>query len=74
MPRTFVERYTKPPVNACKSNPLCINMGNVPLLKNVRTGLIDPTTPQSAMTRKSYLGKKQTLVVSLLRLFRDRTK
>jgi hypothetical protein len=65
--RTFVERYTKPAVNPCKTNPLCIDMGKIPLLKNVRRGLVDPDTPSSAMSRTSHQGKKQTLVVSLAR-------
>lgn len=34
------------------------------LLKNVRTGLIDPDTPKSALTRKSFLGEDLALVFS----------
>ena len=37
---------------------------NEPLLKNLRTGLIDPDTPESAMSRTSYDGTKQVLVFS----------
>lgn len=33
-------------------------------MKNIRTGLIDPDTPDSAMTRKSHDGTKQVLVFS----------
>ena len=36
----------------------------MPLLKNLRTGLIDPATPQSAMSRISVDGTKQVLVFS----------
>jgi len=43
---------------------MCIDVGQVPLLQNVRTGLIDPKTPSSALTRKSILGKTQKLVFS----------
>jgi hypothetical protein len=42
---------------------MCINVGDVPLLKNLRTSLIDPTKPSSAKTRTSHSGTKQNLVV-----------
>lgn len=35
-----------------------------PLLTNLRSGLIDPDTPDSAMTRTSADGSKQVLVFS----------
>ena len=35
-----------------------------PLLQNLRTGLIDPDTPKSAMTRKSFSGEELVLVFS----------
>ena len=35
-----------------------------PLLKNIRTGLIDPNTPQSAQTRKALNGTEYKLVFS----------
>ncbi|GAB7352786.1 hypothetical protein MBLNU459_g3408t1 [Dothideomycetes sp. NU459] len=60
---TFVQKYTKPTTNACSSNPDCIKEG-VSLLKNLRTGLIDPATPSSAMTRQSVNGKTMKLVFS----------
>lgn len=41
---------------------MCIR-SDVALLKNVRTGLIDPATPSSVMTRKSVNGKTLNLVV-----------
>ena len=37
------------------------------LLKNVRTGLIDPATPDSVKTRKSVNGKTLNLVVRRIR-------
>jgi len=62
---TFVEKMFNPEGNACSSNPDCIDVGHkIPTLKNIRTGLIDPDTPKSAMTRKSYTGKTQNLVFS----------
>jgi beta-glucanase (GH16 family) len=49
----------------CTNNPLCIpGKENEPLLTNLRSGLIDPDTPQSAMTRKSHDGSTQKLVFS----------
>ena len=56
---------TAPERTPCTGNPLCIlGKENEPLLKNVRTGLIDPDTPKSAMTRKAHDGSKQVLVFS----------
>ncbi|KAF2256984.1 glycoside hydrolase family 16 protein [Trematosphaeria pertusa] len=62
---TFVHVITQPEQTPCTNNPLCIEgKENEPLLKNIRTGLIDPDTPDSAMTRKSHDGTKQVLVFS----------
>lgn len=62
---TFVDKMTKPEKGPCDGNPLCIKgKENVPLLQNIRKGLIDPDTPNSAMTRTSYEGKTQKLVFS----------
>lgn len=61
---TFVHKLTTPEVGPCTNNPMCINVGDVPLLKNLRTSLIDPTTPSSAKTRTSHSGTKQNLVFS----------
>ena len=58
-----MQRYTTSP-NPCKDNPLCINNGKVELLKNIRTGLIDPDTPDSAKSMTSYDGKTLNLVFS----------
>ncbi|MCJ1370381.1 hypothetical protein MMC20_001594 [Loxospora ochrophaea] len=41
-----------------------VNDQAYPLLENVRSSLIDPTTPQSAMTRSSYDGSELELVFS----------
>jgi beta-glucanase (GH16 family) len=47
------------------NNPLCIaGKQNEPLMSNIRRKLIDDDTPQEAMTRTSYDGKKQVLVFS----------
>jgi beta-glucanase (GH16 family) len=62
---TFVDKMTKPEIGPCTNNPLCIKgKESEPLLQNLRRGLIDPDTPESAMTRTSYEGKKQKLVFS----------
>lgn len=65
--RSFVRQKTggvvlKPP-SGCDINHNCLSE-SVPLLKNVRSGLIDPDTPQSAMTRKAYDGTELKLVFS----------
>lgn len=49
--------------NSCKDDPNCIKSG-VALLKNVRTGSIDPDTPSNVMTRTGQNGKQQYLVFS----------
>jgi len=41
-----------------------VNNVKYALLQKVRTGLIDPDTPKSAMTRKSFLGEDLALVFS----------
>ncbi|MCJ1267455.1 hypothetical protein MMC22_007340 [Lobaria immixta] len=60
---TFVQKYTEPP-DPCKTDPDCINGGHQPLLKNIRTGLIDPDTPKSALTKKGADGSTLKLVFS----------
>ena len=56
---------TEKGVGPCTNNPLCIKgKEHEPLLTNLRKGLIDPDTPQYAMTRKSYDGSTQKLVFS----------
>ena len=41
-----------------------VNDVKYPLLQNLRTGLIDPDTPKSAMTRQSFGGEELVLVFS----------
>lgn len=60
-----MQKYTEPP-DPCKTDPDCINGGHQPLLKNIRTGLIDPDTPKSALTKKGADGSTLKLVVRLI--------
>ncbi|KAK6439856.1 beta-glucan synthesis-associated protein [Oleoguttula sp. CCFEE 5521] len=61
---TFVQKAIKPAgSDLCKLDPNCLK-GNVATLKNVRTSLIDPDTPKSAMSRKDTNGNTQNLVFS----------
>jgi len=61
--RTSVrEAVGVPDDSLCKNDPDCLS-ANVPLLKNVRTSLIDEDTPDSVKTKTSNDGKKLTLVV-----------
>ena len=48
---------------SCSQNPLCLQ-NDATLLKRMRTGLIDPDTPDSAMSRTSSTGGSQSLVFS----------
>jgi hypothetical protein len=43
---------------------LCLDVGERPLLQNIRKGLIDPDTPEDAMYKKNADGKVWQLVVS----------
>ena len=63
--RTFVRTYTDPP-DPCKSDTNCVGDGKAPLLKNVRTSLIDPDTPKSAHTKTAADGSTWNLAVSLV--------
>lgn len=45
---------------------LCLDVGERPLLTNLRHGLIDPDTPAEAMTKKSADGKEWNLVVGVV--------
>jgi hypothetical protein len=67
MHRTFIRDKIDPIRGACKVNPLCIDVGPIPLMKNIRTDLIDPATPQSARKMKSGDGKDLKLVVCVYR-------
>lgn len=42
----------------CDLDPMCLNARGISLLKNIRTGLIDPDTPKSAMKITSSEGKE----------------
>jgi hypothetical protein len=62
--RTFVEHLTEtPPETICSEDPLCLDVGDVPLLKNIRTSLIDPDTPESVKKIQSADGAEWELVV-----------
>lgn len=50
--------------DACAADPMCLTDDKIPLLKNVRTGLIDPTTPEFAHKKIAADGTEWTLVVS----------
>lgn len=58
-----MQRFTAPATN-CASNPDCIDVGKIPLLKNIRTSLIDKDTPASAHTKTAPDGSKLQLVFS----------
>ncbi|KAL8797148.1 MAG: hypothetical protein Q9195_000615 [Heterodermia aff. obscurata] len=60
---TFVKKYTDPP-DPCKSDINCIGDGKAPLLKNMRTNLIDPDTPKAAHTKKVADGTTWNLAFS----------
>src|SRR5438034_3470091 len=62
--RTFVEKLTETaPKTTCSGDPLCLDVGDVPLLKNIRTSLIDPDTPESVKKIQSADGTEWELVV-----------
>lgn len=61
--RTFARRVIDPKVSSCSTNASCLS-DQVALLKNVRTGLIDPDTPSSAMSKTAKDGTKLSLVFS----------
>lgn len=60
---TSVERITGLGQGGCWSDPDCLS-DSLPLLKNQRTGLIDPDTPESAYTKTDKDGKPMKLVFS----------
>ncbi|PGH29245.1 hypothetical protein GX50_08008 [[Emmonsia] crescens] len=64
---TFLDKLTEQraaPVPACADDPLCLDVGTIPHLQNIRTSLIDPDTPESAKSIISANGKKWKLVFS----------
>jgi hypothetical protein len=64
---TFVQKLTAPTNTQCNGDPMCLDAGQIPLLKNIRTGLIDPDTPDSVKSIKAANGKEWNLVVSSVR-------
>lgn len=54
----------EPPPDECASDPDCINIGKIPLLKNIRTSLIDPDTPSDVKTKTAADGSTLNLVFS----------
>ncbi|KAF7588685.1 hypothetical protein BBP40_005318 [Aspergillus hancockii] len=51
--------------SVCKAgDTLCLDVGDRPILSNLRTGLIDPDTPATAKTKKTADGKEWKLVFS----------
>ena len=62
---TFIHKIEADEAGPCDGNANCIpGVGTVPLLKNVRTGLIDKDTPQEAMTKTAVDGTTMNLVFS----------
>lgn len=53
-------------LDACERDPLCITIETIPLLQNLRSGLIDPDTPDSVKSREDHDGKRMRLVVCIL--------
>jgi hypothetical protein len=52
------------PAQLCRDGDfLCLDVGETPLLSNIRRGLIDPDTPEEAMTKMNADGKEWKLVV-----------
>jgi hypothetical protein len=61
--RTFVRKATGETANdACSSDINCLS-NKLPVLKNVRVGLIDPHTPKSEYSRTSNDGTTLELQV-----------
>ena len=60
---SWLTQFTHPLGTSCSADPACIS-DKYPLIKNIRKGLIDPTTPDSVKSRTTRLGKTQTLVFS----------
>jgi hypothetical protein len=61
---TAVRGLDKHESHCAAGDTLCLNVGDRPLLSNIRTGLIDPDTPKSAHTMIAEDGKELKLVVS----------
>jgi hypothetical protein len=63
--RTAIRGLQKEGSGCRPGDTLCLDVGDRPILSNLRTGLIDPDTPKSARTIKATDGKEWKLVVSL---------
>ncbi|PGG96947.1 hypothetical protein AJ79_09389 [Helicocarpus griseus UAMH5409] len=61
---TFVRKLTDPETPSCADDPMCLDVGPIPHLRNIRTTLIDPDTPDSAKSIISADGKEWKLVFS----------
>ncbi|KAL2832948.1 beta-glucan synthesis-associated protein-domain-containing protein [Aspergillus cavernicola] len=62
---TAVKGFEKARPAHCEADDLlCLEVGDRPLLSNIRRGLIDPDTPESVHTKKSADGKEWKLVFS----------
>jgi beta-glucan synthesis-associated protein KRE6 len=61
-----VEGMVKPDKSTynCAEDPQCIDVGSIPLFQNMRSGLIDPDTPDDAKTITTQDGNTQVLVFS----------
>lgn len=68
--RTFVQRAIPHSSSGCSTDPMCLS-DKLPLLKNVRQGLIDPDTPKSAMNKKAHDGTNMQLVVCIYDFVRE---
>lgn len=64
--RTWLAGFGKHPHEGIchPEDTLCLDVGERPLLGNLRQSLIDPDTPKEAYTKKSANGKEMKLVVS----------
>ncbi|EGC46655.1 beta-glucan synthesis-associated protein KRE6 [Histoplasma capsulatum var. duboisii H88] len=61
---TFIEKLIEPSGPVCADDPMCLDVGPIPHLQNIRYSLIDPDTPESAKSKISIDGKKWQLVFS----------
>lgn len=70
--RTWLSSALKPPAEVCHpGDTLCLDVGERPLLNNLRKSLIDPDTPKEALTKKNLNGKEMKLVVSINLSYRE---
>ncbi|KAJ5646022.1 hypothetical protein N7490_002394 [Penicillium lividum] len=61
---SWMEGVLKPKDLCRPGDMLCLDVGERPLLNNIRHGLIDPDTPEDAYTKISADGKEMKLVFS----------